>query len=164
MIRGILIVSLTPLEEERDPNEELGHLLRNYREDHPDGRALNKTLPEHDVQVGPDRRRADRVIWAGLGRPPKRKESPTILVEFVSAGRRSRQRDYEEKREEYLGLGVTEYWIIDRFRRTMTVYTKSDTDYATKVLTADDGYSTDLLPGFELPLGKLFELSDDWDD
>lgn len=151
-----------PLEEERDPNEELGRLLRNYQEGHPEGTALNKTLYEHDIDVGADRRRADRVIWAGLGRRPKRREVPTIVVEFVSSGRRNRERDYNEKRDEYLNLGVQEYWIIDRFQRVMTVHLKHGRTCETKLLHESDKYSTSLLPGFQLPLARLLALAEAW--
>ena len=55
LIRGVLIVTPAPLEEERDPNEELGRILRNYQEQHPAGKALDKTLHEHEIAVGDDR-------------------------------------------------------------------------------------------------------------
>ena len=164
LIRGVLIVSPAPLEEERDSNQELGYLLRKYQEDHPDGAALDKTLLEHDIHVGDDRRRADRAIWVGFGRHPRRNETPTIVVEFVSAGRRSRQRDYEEKRDEYLQLGVQEYWIIDRFQRTMTVYAKRGDAYTSRVVAESEAYATSLLPGFELPLARMTALADGLDE
>src|SRR5262249_14124026 len=122
LINGVLIVTPPPLEQERDPNEELGHLLRTYREQHPEGRSLDKTLSEHLVRTRSNRRRADRVIWAGLGRRPDPiADVPTIVVEFVSKARRDRQRDYGAKRQEYMEINVGEYWLIDRFRRIMTV-------------------------------------------
>jgi Uma2 family endonuclease len=164
LIRGVLIVTPSPLEEERDPNEELGFLLRSYREQHPAGELLDKTLPEHDIQIGEDRRRADRVIWAGLGRPPKRNEVPTIAIEFVSSGKRSRTLDYVEKRNEYLRIGIQEYWIIDRFQRTMTVHLKHGDASETKLLHESETYATSLLPGFQLPLARLLALADAWDD
>ncbi len=164
LIRGVLIVSPAPLRQERDPNEELGYMLRSYQDHHSDGAALDKTLSEEDVHVGSDRRRADRAIWAGLGRRPGPTETPTIIVEFVSAGRRNRQRDYEEKRDEYLQLDVREYWIIDRFDRTMTVHAKQDDQSASQVIAETATYTTPLLPGFELPIARLFALADDWDE
>ena len=61
----------------------------------------------------------DRVIWVGLGRvPDTARDVPGIVVEFVSRRRRDRERDYEQKRHQYLDLGVKEYWIIDLFQRT----------------------------------------------
>src|SRR5207302_5037916 len=110
-----LIVSTTPLRNERDPNQYLGHLLLSYQETHPQGSALDLTLHEEEIATGDNRRRVDRVIWAGLGRLPRRRETPTIAVEFASAGRRNRERDYLAKRDEYMAIGIKEYWIIDRF-------------------------------------------------
>jgi Uma2 family endonuclease len=158
LIRGVLIVNPFPSELERGPNEELGHWLRTYRELHPQGSALDLTLYEQYVRTHVSRRRADRLIWTGLGRMPDWvTELPTIAVEFVSARSRDRRRDYVEKRQEYLALGIKEYWIIDRFRRQMTVFRKQGRKIQETVLGANDTYCTPLLPGFELPLARLFE-------
>src|SRR5436853_2375894 len=62
LIDGRLIVTPPPLEAERGPNEELGYLLRLYRDQHPNGSALDDTLPEQTVVTAQNRRRADRVI------------------------------------------------------------------------------------------------------
>jgi len=159
LIRGVLIVSPTPLPQERCANDQLSHWLRSYQENHPQGSALDATLPEHEIYVGGDRRRADRVVWAGLGRQPRVDETPTIAIEFVSAGKRNLTRDYEEKRREYASIGVQEYWVLNRFTRTLTVF-RADTKL---VFEEDHIYTTPLLPGFELPLAKLFELASRWD-
>ncbi len=164
LIKGILIVSPPPLELERDPNEELGHWLRTYQQGHPEGKCLDKTLPEHTVKTGKNRRRADRVIWVGLGRPPGRRDVPNIIGEFVSAGKRSFLRDYIEKRDEYMRIGVEEYWVFDRFERTMTVFIRQGKKIRKRVLGENDTYVTPLLPGFELPLKRLFALIDEWQE
>jgi Uma2 family endonuclease len=160
LIHGVLVVSPAPLPQERGPNDELGYYLRSYRQNHPQGGSLDDTLPEHDILMGDDRRRADRVIWAGLGRQPRVDEMPTIVVEFVSVGKRSLVRDYEVKRREYLAIGVQEYWVFNRFNRTLTVFHASGKKV---VLGENQTYSTPLLPGFELPLARLFELANCWD-
>jgi len=160
LIDGRLFVSPFPLENERDPNEELGFLLRNYWQHHPT--CLDGTVFEQTVKVFENRRRADRAIWAGLGRQPRKGETPTIVVEFVSAGKRARQRDYEEKREEYLAVGVIEYWIIDRFERTLTIFKKRGKSYQKRVVKEKQVYTTDPLPGFELPLAHLLAIADRW--
>jgi Uma2 family endonuclease len=163
LIHGVLIVSPPAGEAERDPNGELDYLLRNYRETHPAGAAIDKTLSEQYVHLPSCRRRADRVIWIGLGRIPDLKQDvPAIVVEFVSRRRRDRVRDYEEKRREYLAVGIQEYWIIDRFRRTMTVVRRSPGEPEELVIKENDVYRTSLLPGFELPLARLLKLADDW--
>lgn len=162
LIHGVLVVSPAALRKERDPNEELGRWLRNYQEEHPHGASLDATFYEETVVIRLERRRADRVIYAGLGRPPREGETPTVVVEFVSAGKRSLLRDYEEKRDEYLALGVREYWIIDRFARCLTVYRRADTGCSKLVVGEGDVYTTPLLPGFGLPLDRLLGRADLW--
>jgi Uma2 family endonuclease len=163
LIDGVLVVSPTASIEERDPNGELDYLLRRYRDEHPQGAALDATVMEHELKIGDQRRRADRAIWTGLGRlPDPEVDFPSILVEFVSPGRVAWLRDYEQKRREYLGAGAVEYWVIDRFRRLMTVHRATASGFSEQVVPADGTYQTDRLPGFELPLARLLELSDRW--
>jgi Uma2 family endonuclease len=164
LVNGVLIVNPPPLMQERDPNEELGHRLRTYQESHPEGAKLNHTVSEQTVNVGPTRRRVDRAIWAGLGRLPRGTETPTITVEFVSSGKRNRHRDYELKRDEYHLAGVLEYWIVDRFRRTMTVFLFKRDKMTERVVEEGATYTTPLLPGFELSVGDFLALADRWDD
>lgn len=160
---GVLIVSPMAGSGERDPNEELGHWLRTYQDEHPGIR--DKTLFEEYIYTADSRRRADRVIWTGLGRMPNPKiDVPSIAVEFVSKDKRDRHRDYIVKRQEYLDLGIREYWGIDRFRRIMTVFSRKSGNDAETTVAADAVYHTPLLPGFELSLGKLLQLADLWGD
>ncbi len=161
LVEGVLVVVPPVSESERGPNEMLGHLLLSYQEHNPLGSALDLTLPENLIKTPRSRRRADRVLWTGLGRTPNvRKDRPTIAVEFVSAGKRNVQRDYVQKRDEYLVSGLKEYWIIDRFRRRMTVYRREQGEVVEVVIRERETYTTPLLPGFQLPLAKLLALSD----
>jgi Uma2 family endonuclease len=161
LIHGILVVTPVPLPQETGPNERLGQWLLNYRDQHPQGSRLDYTLMEQYVRTADSRRRADRLIWAGLGRLPRlTQDVPTIAVEFVSAGKRNRHRDYVEKRQEYLTLGVREYWIIDRFRRTLTVCRSGAED---RVIGEAEVYRPELLPGFELPVSPILAAADLWE-
>ncbi len=166
LIHGVLVVSPIPGMAEGDPNEELGFLLRLYKETHPQGGALDLTAFERYVYLADSRRRADRLIWAESGRLPDiEKDVPTIVAEFVSKGKRDRHRDYEEKRREYLELGVQEYWVIDRFHRTLTVFKPGRPISEPRqrlVVPESETYVTPLLPGFELPLGRLLAVADRW--
>lgn len=163
LINGVLVVSPSPREQERDPNEEFGYLLRKYQDEHPEGSRLDVTLHEHTIHSTTNRRRADRAIWVGLGRMPTDADPPAILVEFVSKGKASHQRDYEVKRVEYGGIGTREYLIVDRFQRTMTVVDYSAPGAPARVLKEGDVYRTAILPGFELPISRLFALADRWE-
>lgn len=158
LVHGVLIVTPPPGIGERKPNDVIGHWLQAYQEMHPEGSHLDDTAPEHDITTKTGCRRADRVIWAGLGRLPNyRRDVPTIAIEFVSDSHRDRKRDDIEKREEYAAVGVREYWIIDRFRRTMTVFCGTETE---RVVGEGETYKTELLPGFELQLSRLLEIAD----
>jgi Uma2 family endonuclease len=44
---------------------------------------------------------------------------PELVVEVVSES--TRLRDYNQKREWYLDLGIPEYWIVDGHRREITI-------------------------------------------
>ena len=166
LIHEVLIVNPIPSAEERGPNEELGHLLFNYRDDHPEGKSLDDTLTEDYIRTHDSRRRADRVVWAGLGRQPDPKNDvPTIVVEFVSEGRRNWKRDYVEKRDEYLAIGVAEYWVIDRFQRILTVFCQSEESedgWKQTIIRENEVYRPELLLGFELPLARLLAAADRW--
>jgi len=136
---------------------------RAYKSGHQVGSALDKTLSEQYVHLPDSRRRADRVIWVALGRIPDPKtDVPAIVVEFVSNRQRDRVRDYEEKRRQYLTIGVQEYWIIDRFQRIMTVYRGRPGEPAEQIIKENEIYRMTLLTGFELPLARLLKVADDW--
>ncbi|MGZ3432710.1 MAG: Uma2 family endonuclease [Isosphaeraceae bacterium] len=162
LINEVLVVSPIPSLNERDPNEELGYFLRAYQESHPQGSALDLTIGEQTIETKKNRRRADRVIWAGLGRLPGPNETPTIIIELVSKGKINRERDYVAKRAEYREIGVKEYWIIDRFSKIMTVCRFAADRDQEHVIAADQTYATTLLPGYELPLRRLLELAERW--
>ena len=163
LVDGVLVVNAIPLEQHAHPNEILGYWLNRYAEEHPQGSALDATMPERYVRLANSRRLADRVIWAGLGRVPDSKvDAPQIAVEFVSKSRRDRQRDFVDKRREYRKVGVVEYWVIDRFHRQMTVYLCTPGAKRVVTVAENETYRTNLLPGFELPLARLLAIADRW--
>lgn len=161
LIRGVLVVSPIPSPQERGPNELLGHHLLLYQANHPQGAALNLTLPQEYVRVRNGRRIADRLIWTGRKQQvDPRQDTANIAVEFVSAGRGNRRRDYEVKRDEFQEAGLDEYWIIDRFERTLTVVGYRGKKVAVRVAREGDKYESPLLPGFVVPLQELLRAAD----
>ena len=158
LVQGVLVVSPPADIGERGPNDLLGYLLWDYSFHHARGSELSGTVSEETVTTRTSRRRMDRAIWVGLGRTPRAGDVPAIAVEFVSDSSRDRRRDYDHKRREYREIGIREYWVIDRFQRRMTVYRGDDI----VVVAEQDVFRTDLLPGFELPLGRLLKLADEW--
>ena len=163
VIHGVLVVSPPAGESHQSPNEYLGHLLLTYKEQHANGMLLDRATFEKQVRTSAGFRVCDRALWIGFGRKIKvRKDVPTIIIEFVSKGKRAYLRDYDEKRNEYLTIGVKEYWVIDRFREQMTVYFAPPATPDHRVVARSEKiYATPLLPGFELPLDKLLTLAEE---
>ena len=79
---------------------------------------------------------------------------PDLVVEVVSKG--GKTRDYVEKREEYLRLGVREYWILDPATRKMLVLTRAGDTWKETKVAAHRTHRTHLLPGLEVVPDDLF--------
>jgi Uma2 family endonuclease len=86
---------------------------------------------------------------------------PHIVVEVVSRG--GEQRDFVEKREEYLRVGVREYWILDAVARRMHALVRAGDVWEETIVGESDVYRTVLLPGLEVRPGELLgpDASDD---
>ena len=78
-------------------------------------------------------------------------------MEIVSKS--SAHRDYNEKPEDYFAAGVREYWIIDRFKRLLTVLTRAADGWDRREYGPDQPHVTPLLPGFALLAGPLFDAA-----
>ncbi len=84
--------------------------------------------------------------------------APALVIEILSPG--TRRRDLGIKRELFERGGVREYWMVDPKAEDVAIYRREaegDLVLAGR-LTAGDGsaLSSPLLPGFELPVEKLF--------
>jgi len=105
-------------------------------ERHPDV-SIYKTAPPGD----------DSEVWAYW--------VPELVIEVISPG--SEQRDYVEKREEYLRFGVLEYWIIDGARLEILTLTRRGGRWVERILRPGDQYQSRQLPGFLLNAAAVFE-------
>jgi len=79
---------------------------------------------------------------------------PELVVEVVSPG--SEVRDYEEKREEYLHLGVREYWIVDAERKEILQLRRSASGWSERTVRPPKLLRTRLLPGLALDVAAVF--------
>ena len=79
---------------------------------------------------------------------------PDIIVEALSS---DRARDLVMKRRWYAEAGIPEYWILDPANNSLTILSLSGGEYTTiATLGGGDTLTTPTIPGFVLPLERLF--------
>jgi len=160
--RGVIIVSDVPGPRHLMQINALRRQLHGYDLQHPGkihsiagGSDCKILLADLDSERHPD--------VAIYKNPPPEGEDfwaawiPEIVIEVVSPG--SEQRDYVEKREEYLRFGVREYWIVDAEREEVLVLRRSGGRWIERTLRASDTYRTRLLPDFVLACEPVFEAA-----
>ena len=79
---------------------------------------------------------------------------PHLVAEVLSEG--GEHRDLVEKREEYLRVGVREYWILDPKARAFIVLRRAGDVWSDASPAADAQYRTPLLPGLVVCVDDLF--------
>ena len=85
--------------------------------------------------------------------------APDLAVEVLSPGKENEERDRETKLTLYSRRGVREYWIVDRFTRTVAIYRRVAAELVlVATLTDADALTSPLLPGFSLAVGRIFRL------
>jgi Uma2 family endonuclease len=94
----------------------------------------------------------DRLPGGKLPKTPIPGLAPDLAIEILSAS--NTPGEMERKLADYFTAGVRLVWYIDPPTRTAVVYTA--TDQGRTLMEADSLDGGDVLPGFHLPLSKLF--------
>jgi Uma2 family endonuclease len=169
IVRGVLEVSETPSIFHFQVVGKIHELFSEHRRQHPRlilriGRGSNVRfiIPELETDRHPDL----AVVFRGTAqRDFKGDKLPLLAVEAVSPGGRARKRDYEEKRADYLAVGLLECWIVDPEEKQVTVLHRREVDsvasWEDRVYRDADVIVSDLLPGF---VGTVAELWMDDDE
>ena len=105
--------------------------------------------PDLSVFLTKPKGREDDKLW--------RRWLPELAIEVVSE--RSTDRDYIDKRQEYLDLGIKEYWIVDARREQAVILRRGKSDWIEKRLGPAGVVTTKLLPGLELPFKAILDAA-----
>lgn len=83
--------------------------------------------------------------------------APDIVIEILSPG--NNRKELLNKFNIYEEYGVTEYWIVSPHQKTFIKYTlNGNSKYSpSRLFTLGEKVSSDVLPGFELDLDRIFE-------
>jgi Uma2 family endonuclease len=161
LIDGEHYVTPSPNVRHQQIQGDLFARLWNYLEAHPIGRVFSSPLDvvfsRFDV-VEPDivflsHERANNVLTkANL------QGAPELVIEIGSPS--TRQRDETIKRHLYERSGVSEYWVVDPEIDVVRAYTRTADGAFERPIElsreAGDVLTTDLLPGLDLPLVRIF--------
>jgi Uma2 family endonuclease len=161
--RGVIVVTDVPNPSHFAQVDAIREQLSRYRAAHPGkiammggGAECKILLDDLESERHPD--------WSVYKTPPPGADSdvwgewiPEIVIEVVSSG--SEQRDYQEKREEYLRFGVHEYWIVDAQRQEVLVLRRVGGRWKEQIVRPPEVYRTRQLPGLEFNIAAVFEAA-----
>ena len=94
------------------------------------------------------------VVFEGTLPDERGRTQPTLVGEVVS--KRSRVRDYEVKRREYLAFGIHEYWVIDFELGRVVVLVRDGEDWTERNFEGDQVIESRLLPGLGVKVSELW--------
>ncbi len=157
--KGVVIVSDVPGRRHLVQVQAVREQLATYKVQHPDEVNMVAGGGECKILIGEEEseRHPDLAVYK---HPPEQEEDlwatwvPDLVMEVVSPG--SEQRDYDDKRQEYLLFGVREYWIIDFGREEVLVLRRRGGRWTERVVRPPERYATKTLPGFEFDCGAVF--------
>jgi Uma2 family endonuclease len=160
LVRGRLVREPAPVEAHGRLEIRLGRLLDEFVE----GRRLGLVVgavgyvlaeaPAATIRVPDLSFIAQDRLEGGYPAWRFRRIAPDLAVEIVS--RSNGASAMEEKAREYLASGVRLVWLVDPARRTATVWRHGAEP---RVLSAGEVLDGgDVLPGFRLPLARLFAV------
>jgi Uma2 family endonuclease len=161
LIGGELLVSRAP----GIPHQLIVHNFHagftHYLDQHPIGRLVpgpGVIFSNYDAVI-PDLVFVLHEHWQNVITGDKFSSAPDIVIEVVSPGSESRQRDFTVKRQLYSKYGVQEYWVVDAENRDVVIYRLNQGNLEqTATLRDEDEITSPLLPGFRLGLPAIFNV------
>ncbi len=140
----------------------LGYFLHLYLEERPIGAVSG---PDGMMKIVPPRVRIPDVAFVRWERFPGRKSprgrripiiAPDLAVEVLS--KTNTKKEMQQKLQEYFAGGTRLVWYIDPATRSARVFTSPDRHTVVDEQGVLDG--ADVLPGFQLRLGDLFDRAE----
>ena len=157
--KGVIEVSGIPQPQHGKQIKEIRNQLAVFDVKHPGMIEMVGGGGEAKILVGPSQSESHPDISIYLDPTPNvedvwSKWIPAIVIEVVSD--RSAKRDYEDKPNEYLMFGISEYWIVDMQKNLLTVMSRWRGQWQTRAFKPSQKITTPLLPGFTLDLKRVF--------
>jgi Uma2 family endonuclease len=136
----------------------LGRFLDEFVEQHGLGRVVADvgviTERAPDTVRGPDIAFTSRARMNAQPQPGFLESAPDLCIEILSPSNRASR--MQQKVTEYLDAGARLVWVIDPARKTATEYRSRNEIRMLGLADRLEGH--DVLPGFALPLSRLFSF------
>ncbi len=163
LARGVLEVTNIPGDAHWQVIHNLHELFSDHLRRYPrsirrigHGSEVEYIVPELETGRHPD----IAILFYGTPAGFEGRPLPVLGVEVVSRGARSRKRDYIAKKEEYLAVGLLEYWIVDPKDRRVTVLSRVEIEgvaaWQERIFRGDEVIASGLLPGFAGTVAELW--------
>ena len=161
LARGVLEVTKVPNDPHWQIVSNLGRWIHRYWNEHP--RLIQRVGGGGECQVWIPKLESGRnpdyaIVLKGTPKDARGRQPPSWVAEVVSPG--GEERDYTEKREEYLALGIREYWIVDPELQRVTVLSRQEVDgsanWTERVFGGEEMIESPLLPGFRGAVAALW--------
>ncbi|MBI3360195.1 MAG: Uma2 family endonuclease [Chloroflexi bacterium] len=160
IIEGELLVSTQPHVDHQEACNNFAFELTAWVRAGGGGRVI----PAPGVIFDPENAVAPDIVWVSGERAPhlvgedgKLHDAPELVVEVLSPGAVNTRRDREAKLRLYSVRGVREYWIADWQAKSLQVYRREGAALKlAATLYAGDELTSSLLPGFKVPVARLF--------
>ena len=153
LVRGVLIERVATGDPHALAVSRIATVLTNYSDDNDYGET-RAGEPGYRLEFAPDTVRAPDVAWIAPGRIPEGTQgfpnlAPDLVVEVVPPGQ-----NLAEKAAMWLSFGSREVWVANPDSISITRYRPGEDP---EVLGEDDVLDGgDLLPGFSVPVWRLF--------
>jgi Uma2 family endonuclease len=159
LIEGELYVSCAPGIPHQLVLHNLQIELGNYLRQNPIGTLVpgpGAVFSDYDSVI-PDIVFVSKDRWEGIVADDRFYAAPDLVIEILSPGSTNRSRDLELKRKLYGKYGVQEYWVVDRWARSVMVFRLAGkTLEEVTTLKETDELESPLLPGLSLKLSDIF--------
>lgn len=152
---GFVEVLDLPTKEHQRIVQFLFILLRAFVSANIRGEVFVAPLP---VRLSPGRFREPDIVFVDADRGEYKgvPDGADLVVEVVSAAADGRRRDTQTKVTEYAAAGISEYWIIDPEKETITVNRLVNHAYDSVIsFQRGDIASSQRLPGFEVAVDDV---------
>jgi len=98
-----------------------------------------------------------RERWDSIVAKDRFNAAPDLVIEIVSPGSTNRSRDFKLKRKVYEKFGVPEYWAVECWSQSVTVFRLAGNSLEeVTTLRENDQLESPIFPGLSLKLSAIF--------